>query len=182
MLEAERAVDHWRFALEDYRKSHGLTARLPNPVPVLEAEYSHMGPTELVQFWSVKHDGEVVVKNLAKFAVYAGMSPNYRLASSSIYAVVFQRKGYDKIGPGHFKKSGNPDGHYADRTPLPIVYPSDVWQCSQILVAYRLPPIRRTIAIICSTLLDEVNGCYSCLQNDSGKRVYQRSGPTTSRH
>ena len=124
MLEAERAVDHWRFALEDYRKSHGLTARLPNPVPVLEAEYSHMGPTELVQFWSLKHDGEVVVKNLAKFAVYAGMSPNYRLASSSIYAVV-KRKGYDKIGPGHFKKSGNPDGHYADRTPLPIVYPSD---------------------------------------------------------
>ena len=102
MAEAERAVEHWRFALEDYRQSHGLSASPSTPSPVLRAEYSQMGPTDLVQHWAEKHDGEVVVKELAKVGVNAGLFPNYRHASSAIYAVV-KRKGYTKIGAGQFK-------------------------------------------------------------------------------
>ena len=103
MFEAEQAVDHWRFALEDYRRSHGLPPRPLNPSPILEAEYSHMGPTELVEYWANKHDGEVMVKDLTKVAVNAGVFSDRRHGSSMIYAVV-RRKGYRRIGPGHFKK------------------------------------------------------------------------------
>ena len=110
VAEAEQAVEHWQFALEDYRRSHGLPPQSSTPSPVLEDEYSHMGPTELVQYWADRHEGEVVVKELAKLAVRVGMSPNYRHASSNIYAVV-KRKGYEKIGPGHFKKFQNGDIH-----------------------------------------------------------------------
>ena len=110
LAEEVKAVEHWQFVLEDYRKLHGLSLQPVTLSPVLADEYSHMGPTELVQYWSDKHDGEVVVKDLAKVAVKAGMFPNYRHASSSIYAVV-KRKGYEKIGPGYFKRTIHVNGH-----------------------------------------------------------------------
>ncbi len=116
----ERAVEHWKFALEDYRKSHGLSPQSPSPSPVLEAEYSHMGPTELVQHWADKHGGEVVVKDLAKVGVNAGVFSSYRLGSSAIYAVV-KRKKYVRVGPGHFKKP-----NYDNEQKAPLVIPSVV--------------------------------------------------------
>ena len=103
ITEAEEAVNHWQFVLEDYRKSHGLPSQASTPSPVLEAEYSHMGPTELVEYWANKHDGEVVVKDLAKVAVNSGVCSDRRIGASMIYAVV-KRKGYTRIAPGHFKK------------------------------------------------------------------------------
>ena len=104
LAEERKAVDHWTFAYKDYMLSLGLSPRELTTNPVLEPEYAHMGPTELVQYWSDKHDGEIVVKDLAKVAVDARMFPNYRHASSSIYGVV-KRKGFDKVGPGHFIKT-----------------------------------------------------------------------------
>ena len=116
LAEEREAVQHWIFAYRDYMKSQGLPCRNLTASSVVEPEYAHMGPTDLVQYWADKHDGEIVVKELAKLAVDARMFPNYRHASSTIYAVV-KRKGYDKVGPGHFKKAqqGNGrNGHSAD--------------------------------------------------------------------
>ena len=104
MAEERKAVEHWTFAYTDYMKSRGLSPRSLTRNPVLEPEYAHMGPTELVQYWADKYDGEIVVKDLAKVAVDARMFPNYRYASSSIYAVV-KRKGFAKVEPGHFRKT-----------------------------------------------------------------------------
>ena len=101
--EADRAIAHISFSIEDYRKAHGLPPRSDKPSPVLSAEYSHLGPTDLVQYWADKHGGEVVVKELARVAKDAGMFPNYRQAASSIYAVL-KRKSFEKVGAGHFKK------------------------------------------------------------------------------
>ena len=121
MIEAEQAVEHWRFVLQDYRKSHGLSPQPPNPSPVLEAEYSHMGPTELVEYWANKHDGEVVVKDLTKVAVNAGVFSDKRHGASMIYAVV-KRKGFKRIGPGHFKKADTFNGHFITMPSFPIVH------------------------------------------------------------
>ena len=106
IMEEDRAVEHWRFVLQDYRKSHGLPVRPSNPSPVLEAEFYAKGPTELVQYWADRHEGEVVVKELAKVAFNAGLFSKYRNASSSIYAVV-KRKGYKRVGPGRFLQPEN---------------------------------------------------------------------------
>ena len=101
--EADRAIAHISFFLEDYRKAHGLPPRSDKPSPVLATEYSHLGPTDLVQYWADKHGGDVVVKELARVAVNAGIFDQYRNAASSIYGVL-KRKPFDKVEPGHFKR------------------------------------------------------------------------------
>ena len=105
--EADRAIAHISFFLDDYRKAHGLPPRSDKPSPVLAAEYSHLGPTDLVQYWADKHGGEVIVKDLARVAINAGMFAVYRHAASSIYAVL-KRKPFEKVEPGHFRRIANP--------------------------------------------------------------------------
>ncbi len=117
MTEAEQAAQHYRFVLEDYRKSHGLPPNPPNPGPVAASEYSHMGPTELVEYWANKHDGEVVVRDLTNVALAAGVFSDRRHGGSMIYAVA-KRKGYKKVGPGHFKKADRCNGDFATMPPL----------------------------------------------------------------
>ena len=101
--EDEQAIEHWQFALNDYRREHGLEAI--NHSPVLQDEYSSMGPTELVEYWANKHDGEVVIKELTHIGLNAGIFKKYRNGSSSIYSVL-KRKQYDKLGPGYYKRPG----------------------------------------------------------------------------
>ena len=109
--EADRAIAHISFFLDDYRKAHGLPPRSDKPSPVLAAEYSHLGPTDLVQYWADKHGGEVIVKDLARVAINAGMFAQYRHAASSIYAVL-KRKPFEKVSPGYFKRIENtPSGN-----------------------------------------------------------------------
>ena len=103
LVEKEEAIAHWQFALADYRKAHDLPM-LPYHNAVLSEEYAHMAPTELVYYWADKHNGEVIIKGLAKAAIAAGIFKNYRTASSSIYSVL-KRKNLIKVGPGHFKKT-----------------------------------------------------------------------------
>ena len=110
MIEEEQAAEHWRFALQDYRKSHGLSPCPSSPSPVVEDEYSRMGPTELVEYWANKHDGEVVVKDLTNAAFAAGAFSDRRHGGSMIYAVV-KRKG--RVGRGHFKKADRCNGDFA---------------------------------------------------------------------
>ena len=120
--EEDRAIANICFALEDYRKAYGLPPRSDKPSPVLGAEYSHLGPTDLVQYWAGKHGGEVIVKNLARVGIDAGMFPNLRHASSTIYAVL-KRKRFEKVGPGHFKKmqtSMQPQEGGGKNIPLPV--------------------------------------------------------------
>ena len=102
VVENEFAIAHWRFALEDYRRANDLPTQGSYHSPVLADEYAHMGPTELVYHWAGKHNGEVVVKELAKVSMEAGTFKEHRLASSSIYAVV-KRKNFTRLGPGYYK-------------------------------------------------------------------------------
>ncbi len=115
----DRAIAHLYFVIEDYRKAHGLPPRSDKPSPVLSAEYSHLGPTDLVQYWADKHGGEVVVKELARVAVNAGMFAQYRNAASSIYAVL-KRKPFEKVRPGYFKRIENPHSGNDHNIAIPV--------------------------------------------------------------
>ena len=100
--EKEQKVAAWQSSIDDYRCAYDLPVQL-DVSPVLSAEYSTMGPTELIRYWAAKHDGDVVVKDLARAAVSAGVFTSTRQASSNIYAVL-RRKGYEKVGPGHYRQ------------------------------------------------------------------------------
>ena len=124
IAEEEQAIAHLQFVLEDYRKSHGLPSQPDKPSPVLEAEYSHLGPTDLVKYWADNHGGEVIVKDLAHVVINAGMYTDYRHAASTIYAVL-KRKPFDKVGPGHFKRQEFHTPVNGHSSPLPTAISMD---------------------------------------------------------
>ncbi len=117
---AGQGIAHWQFVIDDYRKSCGLPSKAWLVSPILEETYSGMGPTELVLHWAGKHDGEVVIKDLAKESVKAGVFPTYRQASSAIYSVL-KRKPFTRVGPGHFRQ-------LADAEPANGHHPSMVFE------------------------------------------------------
>ena len=108
LVEKEQAEQHCQFTLDHYRKMRGLPQQM-DPSPVLESEYASMTPTEMVEHWAKKHGGLVVVKNLVKDLVKAGMFPARRTAASNIYGVL-QRKKYVKIKPGQYSAPQPPSG------------------------------------------------------------------------
>ena len=122
ITEEEQAIAHLQFVLEDYRRSNGLPSQPDKPSPVLEAEYSHMGPTDLVKYWADNHGGEVIVKDLARVAINAGMFAQYRYAASSIYAVL-KRKPFEKVSPGYFRRIENTHSGNGPNIaiPLPVI-------------------------------------------------------------
>ena len=113
---ADQAIGHIEFALSDYRRAHGLPARSNSPSPVLWAEYSHMGPVQLVEYWADKQRGLVVVRELARIAVGAGVYPNLRLAASAIY-MVLKRKPFDRVAPGRFQRKLSPGTYQPKNRP-----------------------------------------------------------------
>ena len=103
IAKEEQTITHLQFTLNEYRTSYGLPSQPNKPSPVLEKEYSHRGPTELVEYWADNHGGDVIVKDLTRVAMKAGVFTNYRGASASIYAVL-KRKPFQKVSPGHFQR------------------------------------------------------------------------------
>ena len=103
IAEEQQAIEHLQFVLADYLRSCGMPSQTDDPSPVLKAEYSHLGPTDLVEYWADAHDGKVVVKDLVREAIDAGVFTQYRIASASIYTVL-RRKSFEKVGPGHFSR------------------------------------------------------------------------------
>ena len=101
LAEKEQAEQHCQFTLNHYRKMRGLPQQL-DPSPALSNEYSSMTPTEVVVHWAQKHDGLIVVKELVKDVVQAGMFANRRVAASNIYGVI-KRKEYVKVEPGQYR-------------------------------------------------------------------------------
>ena len=117
--EKEEAIAHWRFALEDYRRAHDLPMQDTYHSPVLTREYAHLTPTELAYYWASKHNGEIVVKDLAKVGSEAGVFKQYRAAASSIYSVA-KRKHFTKLGPGRFKVPHQNGGKALSPSPFAV--------------------------------------------------------------
>ena len=101
--EATQNIQACHDVLNSYRKKYGIPGKAVEESPVLEAEFRLLGPTELVEIWASKHDGVVIVKDLTKAALAAGKFKKYRNAYSAITSVV-RRKGYVKVGEGHYRK------------------------------------------------------------------------------
>ena len=101
--ETDQAIMSVRLFLQHYIRRYGLPTQTAAVSPVIESEYAHMGPMEIVEDWAKKQDGEVVVKELIRIGLASGLFKKHHNASSSIYSVV-KRKHYNRLGPGRFKK------------------------------------------------------------------------------
>lgn len=101
--EAGRGIASAEDFLKAYRRLNDQPVQV-DPIPVPNQEYTRMGPVDLVEHWATLHDGEVVVKDLTKAALAAGVFTHYRNGSASIYSVL-KRKKYERIGQGHFRKA-----------------------------------------------------------------------------
>ncbi len=99
----EQAIAHIQATIDMYREKHGLPIPKDEQDPVLASEYARMGPTALVKTWAGRHNGEVMVKDLTKVGLKAGVFQKYRNGSSSIYSVL-KRGPYEQIKPGHFRQ------------------------------------------------------------------------------
>ena len=119
ITEANEAIGHAGFFLDDYRKAHDLPPMVYVANQMIPPDFAHMGPTDLVQYWADNHGGEVIVKELARVVINAGMYTNYRHAASTIYAVL-KRKSFDKVAPGHFQRKESPPSMNGHSLAIPL--------------------------------------------------------------
>ena len=125
ITEANEAIGHAGFFLDDYRKAHDLPPMAYVANQMIPPDFARMGPTDIVQYWADNHGGQVIVKDLAHVVINAGMYPDYRHAASTIYAVL-KRKPFDKVGPGHFKRQEFHTPVNGHSLPLPTAISMDV--------------------------------------------------------
>ena len=97
--------------LKRYRKKHGLPTNLTDPNPEPISQYANLGPGRMIDLWATMHDGEVVVKEVVRVALDAGVYKHYRQAYSILQSTARRRKGYERVGPGHYRRAENRNGH-----------------------------------------------------------------------
>ena len=87
--------------LERYRRKYGMPSGSIERSLVLESEYSTLTPWEMCRWWAQKHDGNVIMKELCRDAVAAGMYKDYQQAAGTFYSLV-HRKQVEKRARGHY--------------------------------------------------------------------------------
>ncbi|MYB76124.1 MAG: hypothetical protein F4X83_03315 [Chloroflexi bacterium] len=85
----------WIAALEDFQHRNGLSVKV---------DYSKLKPRERVELWADKHDGTVVMRDLANALVEAGAIKTYKSALSSIRWSLSGRDDYEQVEHGVYKR------------------------------------------------------------------------------
>ena len=88
--------------LERYRRKYGIPSGSIERSLVLEAEYSTLTPWEMCSRWAQKHDGNVIMKELCRDAVAAGMYKDYQQAAGTFYSLVSRKPEVEKRARGHY--------------------------------------------------------------------------------
>ena len=99
----EQIIAGCRVTLEQYRKKYGYTNG-PIPSPIVDEEYGHLGPSAAVAQWAARHDGEVVIKELAGELLRTHTYKDYRVAYNSVYTVLKRDANFTKVKPGRYKR------------------------------------------------------------------------------
>ena len=100
----EQDIAALKLALDHYRKKYGLPSD-PIPSSIANEDYGHLGPSAAVALWADKHNGEVIVKELANELLSAHAYSDYRVAYNSVYTVLKRDTGYQKVKAGHYRRT-----------------------------------------------------------------------------
>ncbi len=101
----EQEIAALLLALDHYRRKHSLETPRVQHSPVIEAEYAHLTPPQILDHWAAKHDGEIIVVDLVNVVRAAGVYRNYSQAAGTLYSAIRRRPDIEKAAPGHYRQS-----------------------------------------------------------------------------
>ena len=110
LAEKAQQLERWYRVLKEYRELHDLPSSDNDHSPILEDEYARLGPTEIIHYWANRHEGEVILKDLVKTVLRAGVYRDYKQAYNTLTSIVRRNKGYERVAPGHFRSRRNSQG------------------------------------------------------------------------
>lgn len=87
----------WNAALTDFQVKNGLLANV---------SYAQLKPRERLDHWASKHDGVVVIRDLASELVEVGAIKTYKSAYASVRWSLSGRDDYERIKQGVFRRIG----------------------------------------------------------------------------
>ena len=103
IAEKEQVIISLRTSLDYYRRENGLPI-VVDPSPAVEENYGHLGPTDIVAKWADKHNGEIVIKDLATELKRTHIYSVYNKAYNAIYTVLKRHTvHYHKIKAGVYQ-------------------------------------------------------------------------------
>ena len=105
LTEVDILLEQWDAVLRDYSEVSGLAVS-ENSRPDIE-DYASIGPTQMLILWANQHNGNIAIKDLARFAVRAGGYAKYKQAYNSLANIARRHKGFYKAEPGLFKANRN---------------------------------------------------------------------------
>lgn len=98
-------IETLRGALDIYRSEHGIEQPSADTYDAAElASYHGMSPREMLQRWADTHDGELVMKEIARFLTAAGLFRDEIQAAGTLYPTVRRLEGFRKTGRGLYRR------------------------------------------------------------------------------
>ena len=102
--EVDRTLRSWYHALADHRRRFNL----PDEPDELDGiDYAALGPTAMVFEWAENHNGDVVIKDLTRRVLDAGLYRDYRSAYNTVRAPLERLENFSYVAPGHYRMSAN---------------------------------------------------------------------------
>ena len=95
-----------RLALTRYRKKYGIPNK-PDSSPVVESQYGHLGPSLICERWADLHNGEIIVKDVARELLRTRIYKDYKTSYNTVANAVRRKYGFFKVGPGHFRREAS---------------------------------------------------------------------------
>ena len=103
IAEKGQIITSLRTSLDYYRRENDLPI-IVDPSPTVEEGYGHLGPTDIVAKWADKHNGEIVIKDLATELQRTHIYSVYNKAYNAIFTVLKRHTGhYHKIKAGVYQ-------------------------------------------------------------------------------
>jgi hypothetical protein len=103
--EVDQRVAAIQATLDAYRTRHGLTRPAADQVAVtLADEYHDLNYKEIVLKWADRHDGRVVMREMADSLTAAGIFSEKTKAAGALYPAIKRLPGFEKIRRGVYER------------------------------------------------------------------------------
>ena len=100
---AEQRMAALKTTLGLYHQKYGIATNAIIPSKEMAAEYAGMNPQQMIEHRADMNDGTVIMNDLAKDTVAAGMFSSVVQARGTLYRRVARMSGFEKVTPGIYR-------------------------------------------------------------------------------